>query len=131
MGLDANLLERLREAMPTDPELNVVGKFFECSFLVASGEQRFLLRVRDGQLVETVPDPPIVLPWDFAIKAPAETWEEFLRDLPPPEFQDVWAATWLGHMTLEGNMGVFMQHYLALWRTLKLLRELAGQPVPA
>lgn len=131
MGLDAALLERLQQAMPDDPELTVVGKFFDCSFLLGSGDHRFLLRVRDGQVVQLLVDPPIVEPWQFAIKAPDETWDHFLEDPPPFPFNDIWAATWLGHMMLEGDMKAFMQHYRALWRTLKLLRELATRPPAA
>ena len=36
------------------------------------------------------------------------------------------AAVWLGHMTLEGDTKVLMQNHLAIWRTLKLLREMAA-----
>jgi hypothetical protein len=129
--LDVDLLERLRTAMPDDPELGVIGKFFECDLLLQSGDQRFLIRVRDGQITELLVNPHPVEAWQFAIKAPPQTWQKFLQDPPPAEFNDIWAAAWLGHMTLEGDMKVFMQHHRALWRTLKLLRETANSVQPA
>ncbi|HEX2172549.1 MAG TPA: hypothetical protein VHL09_08905 [Dehalococcoidia bacterium] len=117
--------------MPDDPELGVIGKFFECDFLLQSGDRRYLCRVRKGQIYELLVDPHPVEAWKFAIKAPEHTWQRFLQNPPPPEFNDIWAAAWLGHMTLEGDMKVFMQHQRALGRTLKLLRETATRIQPA
>lgn len=129
MDLSEELLGRLRTEASHDDELAVVGKFFTCRFLMASGDRRYLLRVRDGLLDEILPDPHPVEAWQFAIKAPTETWERFMQSPPPPEYHDIWAAAWLGHMTLEGDMKVFVQHQRALWRLLKLLRETAQAPV--
>lgn len=132
MDLSAELIERLRTAASHDAELTVVGKFFTCRFLLASGDRRYLLRVREGHITDVLVDPPPVEGWQFAIKAPPVTWQRFLQSLPAPEYHDIWAATWLGHMTLEGDMKPFMQHQRALWRLLKLLRETANaQPAPA
>lgn len=131
MGLDERILGDLQDAIRADPELTVKGKFFTCDLLLGSGERRFLLRFREGELAEIVPDPLPVNPWRIAIKAPEETWEKFLQQPPPPEFHDIWAATWLGHMMLEGDTKVLMQHHFALWRTLKLLRETAARATAA
>ncbi len=126
LTLDEALLQRLQGAMPDDPELRVRGSFFSCDVLLSSGERRFLLRFRDGTLDRITPEPHPVEAWSFAIKAPDETWSAFLQDPPPPEFHDVWAAAWLGHMTIEGDTKVFMQNHYAFWRTLKLLRATAN-----
>lgn len=130
MGLDETLLGRLGDAMAADPELGVVGKFFTCSFLLGCDDRRYVLRMRNGTLDRLLVDPHPTEPWQFAIKAPSDTWHRFLQANPPAEFHDIWAAAWLGHMTLEGDMKVFMQHHMALWRTLKLLRATASA-VPA
>jgi hypothetical protein len=110
--------------MRSDDELRWAGRYFNATILLASGERRFLLRFRDGELVTVLPDPPVVQAWQFALKAPRETWDRFLEEPPPPMFHDVWVATWMGHMTIEGDIKVFMQNHYALWRTLKLMREL-------
>jgi hypothetical protein len=115
--------------MRSDKELGWAGKFFNSRILLASGERRFLLHFRDGELIAVVPDPPVVEPWQFALKAPEETWTRFLQDPPPPMFHDIWAATWMGHMTIEGDIKVFVQNHYALWRTLKLMRELDNSTV--
>lgn len=128
---DKTLLEELQQVLRSDPELAVEGKFFTCSLLLATSEHRFLLRFRDGELVDLIPNPMPVDAWQFAIKAPDHTWERFLQDPPPPEFHDIWAATWLGHMMIEGDVKVLMQNHRALWRTLKLLREIANERTAA
>jgi hypothetical protein len=123
VALSEALLGPLQDAVRSDPELAWAGRFFNARVLVESGERRFLLHFRDGELVEVVPGPPLVVPWQFALKAPDQTWDKFLSD-PPPMFHDIWAATWTGHMTIEGDIEAFMQNHYALWRTLKLMREL-------
>lgn len=126
--LDRPVLERLKDALPKDPEMGVVGKYFHCDVLFTNGERRFLLRFDRGQLVEIVEEPHPLQAWSFAIKAEPDTWERFLQDPPPPEFHDVWAAAWLGHLTLEGDTKVLMQNHFAFWRALKLLRIHAQTP---
>jgi hypothetical protein len=130
VALDEALLDRVQGAMGSDKELAWAGRFFNSRVLLGSGERRFLLVFRDGELVEIVADPPPVVPWQFALKAPDQTWEKFLADPPPPMFHDIWAATWMGHMTIEGDTKVFMQNHYALWRTLKLMRELNTSTAP-
>jgi hypothetical protein len=121
-SLDRSLLERLQGAVADDPEMRVVGKFLRCDVLLTSGPNRFLLRFDRGRLEEIVESPHPALAWNFAVKAEPATWERFLQDPPPPEFHDVWAAAWLGHLVIEGDMKVFMQNHFAFWRVLKLLR---------
>ena len=124
--LTDELLRRLGDAMARDPELKVIGKFFNARFLLQAENRRYLLIVRDGQLQNVLADPPVVEEWSFAIKAPDSTWEKFLESPPRPMFHDIWAATWMGDMTLEGDTKVLMQQHNAVWRTLELLRELAS-----
>lgn len=125
MDLNRNLLDRVAEGMRSDPELAVVGKFFSCSFLLMSGQRRYLCRVLEGKVAELLVDPSVFEPWQFAIKAPPETWERFLEEIPPPGYHDIWAAAFAGNMFIEGDTKVLMQHHNALWRTLRLLRETA------
>lgn len=129
-SLELPVLERLKDALPKDPEMRVVGQYLRCDVLLASGDRRYLLRFDRGQLAEIVEEPHPALAWHFAIRADPGTWERFLQDPPPPEFHDVWAAAWLGHLTLEGDMLVLMQNHFAFWRALKLLR-LQAQPTPS
>ena len=126
MKFDTHLLARLQQALPSDPEFCVKGRFFTCDFLLASGEHRFILHFRDGELKHVLDNPHPTTAWHFAIKASEEVWGKFLEKEPPAPFHDVWAAAWLGHMVLEGDMKVFMQNYYAVWRTLGLVRELAN-----
>jgi hypothetical protein len=125
-ALTEERLRRLGEAMATDPELQVIGKFFNARFLLQADNRRYLLVVRDGWLHDLRVDPPATEGWSFAIKAPDSTWESFLESPPKPMFHDIWAAAWMGHLMIEGDTKVLMQQHNALWRTLELLRELAS-----
>lgn len=129
LALDQNLLLKLQERMLDDPELLVKGTFFSCKILMTSSNASFLLTFENGELTEINNSPTVVDEWDFAIKAAEESWEKFLQPSPPPMFHDVWAAVWMGHMELEGNIKVFMQNHYALWRTLRLLREIQNEKI--
>jgi hypothetical protein len=129
--LDPALLSAWQGAVSDDPELSVVGRFFTADVLLASGDRRFLVRFNEGVLRDFVEGPHPTQSWDFAIKAEPNVWARFLQDPPPAEYHDIWAAAWLGHMVLEGNMKVFMQNHYAFWRALKLLRIQANASVAA
>lgn len=124
MAINKTLLTSLQNKMSEDLELQARGSYFSCKLLLESGYQSFLLTFHNGELADINLEPVIVDEWDFALKASEETWSKFLQQSPPPMFHDVWAATWMGHMSLEGNITTFMQNHYALWRTLKLMREI-------
>ena len=126
--LDIDLFERLQKVMIDDPEMQVSGRFMQCDVLLSSDADRFILRFEHGKLVEIIPDPHPSFAWHFALKASDGTWSRFLQDTPPPEYNDLWAAAFMGHLVLEGDMRVFMQNHFALWLVLRLLRAQAKSP---
>jgi hypothetical protein len=123
--LDIELFQRLQQAMIDDPEMQVSGRFMDCDILFGSDADRFILRFEHGQLAEIIPAPHPSFAWHFALKAPEGTWARFLQDTPPPEYNDLWAAAFTGHLVLEGDMRVFMQNHFALWHVMRMLRAQA------
>ena len=53
--------------------------------------------------------------FDFALRAPSDSWAKFSQPIPPPTFNDIWAMAHPlhSHMRIEGN-------------TLPVLAEPAG-----
>ncbi len=127
-NLTKELLNKAIEKATSDKELGIEGQFFTCSFLLASGATHFIVRVHRGQF--TLITDPFVEEWEFALKADPGTWGGFLESLPPAGCHDVWAAAWAGRLQIEGDLTVFMQHHLAVWRFLKLVREAASGAPP-
>jgi len=121
--LDAALVRRWGRALPDDGEFGLLARFLSCTALLDSGDERFLVRFRDGVVTDVAVDPDATEPWTFALRARPEAWERFLRDPPPPGFHDVWALVSRGEMVVEGDTLVFMQNHYALWRALTVLRS--------
>ncbi len=62
------------------------------------------------------------------IRASAETWRNFAQETPPPMYHGIFAASFQGDMSLEGDLLVLMQNLRCVVRHLELLRE-TGVPV--
>ncbi|MFC7233355.1 hypothetical protein ACFQMM_22045 [Saliphagus sp. GCM10025308] len=53
--------------------------------------------------------------WDFAVRAPVDTWENLLSESPPPFYNDL-RSVWLQYdLEIEGDLKRAIQH----WRPLK------------
>ena len=75
------------EASNRDPEVQAHGKYFTCAYLLDMGAHTFVVRVVSGEVVEVATDPgPLDVPYQFAIRASAETWRNFGVAVPAPMY---------------------------------------------
>ncbi len=86
--------------------------------------QGFLHQVRNGK-IEMVADEPNanLMGWQFALRAPASSWNKFVEPVPPPMFNDIWAMAHPlhGKLKIEGDMKIFWQNLRALtWMLAKM-----------
>lgn len=117
------------EANNQDAEIQAHGKYFTCSYLLDMTEHTFVVRVVSGKIAELAVDPgPIDIPYQFAIRASAETWRGFGEPVPAPMFHGIWAASFQRDMKLEGDLLVLMQNLRCMTRQIELLRT-TGAPV--
>jgi hypothetical protein len=122
-------VEAFRTANDADPEIQAHGKYFTCSYLLDMTEHRFVVRMVSGAMVGLAIDPgPLDEPYEFIIRAGAETWRGFGTEMPAPMYHGIWAATFRRDMTLEGDVLVLMQNLRCLTRQIELLRAV-GVPV--
>jgi hypothetical protein len=112
-----------------DPELQAHGRYYTCAFLLDMVEHAYLVRVNEGRVEEVLLDPgPLDARYQFAIRASADTWREFTRDVPEPMYHGIFAASFRRDMELEGDLLVLMQNLRCVVRHLELLRK-TGAPV--
>lgn len=117
------------EASNTDPEIQAHGKYFTCSYLLDATERQYVVEVQSGRVTNVAVDPgPLDVPYDFAIRASAETWRGFGEPVPAPMFHGIWAASFQRDMRLEGKVLVLMQNLRCITRQIELLR-VVGAPV--
>jgi hypothetical protein len=61
--------------------------------------------------------------WDFALRAPAETWKKLLAETPPPLHHDLVAAWLQSDLTIEGDLRGAIRHLRPLNRLVAEFRE--------
>ncbi len=104
------VLERLPELANGDAWLTHRGRFLHVTFMLAVGEEHFLIRIREGR-VESVDRGPFVMPqWSFALRASAKDWRTFWDPSPPPGFHDLVAMMKFKRLQLDGDPYPFMTH---------------------
>jgi len=112
-----------QERVNHDEELAVIGQWFTAAFLFQAGDAEYLFRVERGRLVEIVPQPRFDQSWSFALRAPREHWQNFIRPLPPPLFNELFAMLMrVPEFKLEGDTLLAVQNARALQRFMSLMR---------
>ena len=104
--------------------LKVIGRFFTANFVIGVDDKDFYIQVRNGK-IEMVADEPNanLMGWQFALRAPASSWNKFVEPVPPPMYNDIWAMAHPlhGKLKIEGDTKVFWQNLRALsWMLAKM-----------
>ena len=122
-------IEDFRRASDEDAEIQAHGRYYSCAFLLDMEEHQFLVSMHAGKVEEILIDPgPLDARFQFIIRASAETWRNFAKEIPPPMYHGIWAASFRGDMSIEGDQLVMMQNLRSLTRQIELLRK-TGVPV--
>jgi hypothetical protein len=124
-----NWVEEFKRTSNEDDELQAHGKFYTCSFLLDMEEHTFQMVMNAGKVEEIIVDPgPLDERYQFIIRASAETWRNFGKEIPPPMYHGIWSASFQRDMSLEGDLLVLMQNLRTVTRQIELLRK-TGVPV--
>ena len=111
------------ETTNTDPEIQAHGMYFTASYLLDMEDHTFVVQVSRGKIIDITVDPGALdVPYQFAIRASAETWRNFGVPTPAPMYHGIWAASFQRDMKLEGDILVLMQNLRCFTRQIELLR---------
>jgi len=125
----AEWADAFARASNEDAEIQAHGKYFTCSYLLDMAERTFVVEVSRGKIVNIAIDPgPLDVPYQFALRASADTWQNFGVPTPAPMYHAIWAASFQRDMKLEGDVLVLMQNLRCITRQVELLRSV-GVPV--
>src|SRR4029450_5439906 len=119
-------LQRFRDRLAADAEMEVVGDWFTLSMSLTSGDDRCIVRFERGRLIQWFVSPRLGVPWAFGFRASPEIGRRYMSQPPEPLYHDVFAMLMrVPGFVLEGDSLVAMQHARALHRAMKV-RRLAG-----
>jgi hypothetical protein len=111
------MLERLPDLVNGDPDLVWRGRGFTARFLVAVGEEEWLVDVQAGRVVGVAKGPFRMASWTFALKGTRAGWDRFWQPVPPPYYQDLFGLLRQGELKFEGDL-------LPLWRDMMYVKGL-------
>jgi len=123
--LSEEWLERVADEVPGSVFADVAEEF-EATVVFGTDDGDVAVAFEDGEM--TVLGPATYETWDFALRAPTETWERLNAETPPPLHHDLIGAWLQSDLTIEGDLRMAIRHLRPLKR---LLDQFAAAEVPA
>jgi hypothetical protein len=116
-------MERYRERVNADAEMEVIGGWFTTSLSLTFGERRHVVRIERGRIADINAAPRIDARSSFGFRAPLAVWTKFVSPNPPALYHDFFAMLMrVPEFVLEGDGLVAMQNARALHRMMNLMR---------
>lgn len=125
----ADWWNRYQEVVNTDPEMTLHGRdAFDENFVVVIGDENYLIEMHDGA-VQDVRTPGLDDVWSFSVIGDRDAWEQFIKEVPPPHHNEVFASFYRtavkdeeGYFDLAGNHKKLFQNFRSFQRALDLMR---------
>lgn len=105
------------EVINCDAEIARLGQFFDGRMCIQVDDDKFILTVSRGRVMDVLEQPLWDRPYDFKIAATRDVWWQSVQPVPRPFYQDIFGMMWNHGMTLEGNVVTAMQNI----RVIKLM----------
>ena len=125
--------QRVRAAANNDGEFLLQARLWNATVALTQGADTILLTVAQGRIATAssssaaTPDSAaqnlVGAPPDVHISAPPADWDELLRPIPRPFYQDVRAAAVHHGFLVAGELAHTAAYYPAIRRLIELLRE--------
>ena len=119
------MIESLKDRVNADEGLVYRGRFVNTTFLLDVGDQPWLVRITDGRVESVTQGPFVMARWTFALRAPADAWNQFWSPAPPPGFHDLFALIKQRLLKVEGDMHPFMANLFYFKDVMATLRRTA------
>ncbi len=112
----------LAQHLDNDPEFRLAVRHWTATVRLDIGNESHAIRVADGQIAGVAASTNSA-PCAVSISAPPEAWEKMLQPIPPPFYQDLFAAGAHHGVILNGDLLDVAAYYPALRRLMEILRE--------
>ncbi|GEM_PF-499394 len=128
--LEADGAERLRERINGDPEFRLVSRDMALNLAVQIEDEVRLIQFHDGTLTSIDRFVPLTEPVDVTIRGSGEFWAKLLLPVPPPRFQNLYAAVRAGTCEVIGDGELYNAYFAALTRMIDVMRGLENGQAP-
>ena len=126
-GLD-NWAKKYEDLSNSDETIGAMAKHYSCSFMFDMEKAKVIIEMHDGKVKNINTNPGPLDPYDFALRASANTWKEFSQPIPKPMYHGIWSASFRKDLKIEGNHLILMKNLRNFTVQFELLR-ISGVPV--
>ena len=123
-----NWAKKYEELTNNDDTIGAMAKYYTCTFMFDMEKAKVIIEMHDGKVKKINTNPSPLDPYDFALRASANTWKEFGQPIPKPMYHGIWSASFLRDLKIEGNHLVLMKNLRNFTFQFELLRK-TGVPV--
>ena len=116
-----------RDIINADPEFKIAARYMTKDFLLEVGDTKCIVKIRDGIITQIKTENAFADPWNFAIRASADTWGKFLLPVPPRFYDGLFGGMIRGNFNIEGDTISAFGHLWAITRMLDIFRELQNK----
>ncbi len=121
--------ERLGEIVASDPEMRVLGRYFEARFAIVCGGRTILVEIEPALAFRVVEEPGMEASWDFTLRGEAADWESFLSPVPSALCSDLLAMNRHSEtFHIEGDRKALVRHMRGFHRLFQLARRIGYAP---
>jgi hypothetical protein len=90
-------------------------------------DQSVHLLIEHGRITEVIRGPLRMRAWQFALRAESSSWRMFWQSAPAVGFNDIFAMSRYGHLSIDGDVGPLLEHLRYIKELLALPRQLASE----
>ncbi len=128
--LEADGAERLRARINGDPEFRLISRDMALHLAIQVDDDARLMKFQAGTLTSIARFVPLTEPIDITIRGPAAFWAKLLLPVPPPRFQNLYAAVRAGTCEVIGDSELYNAYFAALTRMIDLMRIIENGQAP-
>jgi len=123
-----NWAKKYEDLTNSDATIAAMAKYYSCSFMFDMEKAKVIIEMHDGKVKHINTNPGPLDPYDFALRASANTWKEFSQPIPKSMYHGIWSASFRKDLKIEGNHLILMQNLRNFTVQFELLRK-SGVPV--
>ena len=123
-----NWAKKYEDLTNSDETIGAMAKYYTCTFMFDMEKAKVIIEMHDGKVKKINTNPSPLDPYDFALRASANTWKEFGQPIPKPMYHGIWSASFLRDLKIEGYHLVLMKNLRNFTVQFELLRK-TGVPV--
>ena len=123
-----NWAKKYEDLTNGDETIKAMAKYYTCTFMFDMEKAKVIIEMHDVKVKNINTSPSPLDPYDFALRASANTWKEFGQPIPKPMYHGIWSASFLKDLKIEGNHLILMKNLRNFTVQFELLRK-TGVPV--